>query len=71
MATLKEDQVILAVEDIDSEAGVINRRRYEQDEHSPLLAIGTGEENDFDGPFKPILLDSLPWYRRPAVRYRR
>jgi hypothetical protein len=66
MASAKEPQLVLAVEDIDSEGGVLNRRRYEEDdEQSPLLReTGSG---DFGDGFKSGLLDSLPWHKRPSV----
>jgi len=66
MAKLKESQLVLAVEDIDTAIGSTNRRRYEEDEESPLLRNELGREEGFDLS-DTLSLEQLPWYSRPSV----
>lgn len=67
MAKLKDSQLILSVEDINLGNEHINRRRYDEDEESPLLHENLGREGEFDCFLDPISLEWLPWYRRPSV----
>jgi len=69
MAKLKDSQLIIAVEDLDSDNGNINRRRYDEDEESPLLRNELGREAEFDCFLDPVSLERLPWYTRPSVCY--
>jgi hypothetical protein len=67
MSKGKEAQLALAVEDIDPEGGILNRRRYEEDsEQSPLLR-GSLDDEQFRVGASSGILDSLPWYKRPSV----
>jgi hypothetical protein len=63
---MQEDDVVLMIEEIDSEGGVINRRRLEEDEESPLLRTDESTHDDWEGPKSPGLTD-LPWYKKPSV----
>lgn len=67
MALLKESQLIVAVEDLDSGSGSINRRRYDGGEVSPLLRNHVTDEGEFDCFLDPVSLERLPWYTRPSV----
>lgn len=68
MAKLKDSQLVLAVEDLDSDSGSVNRRRYDEGEESPLLRNGFGNnEGEFDCFLDPVSLERLPWYTRPSV----
>jgi hypothetical protein len=67
MAKAKESELALAVEDVDSDGGIFNRRRHEEDnEQSPLLRSSHDDEQ-FRAGATSGLLDSLPWYKRPSV----
>jgi hypothetical protein len=67
MAKLKDSQLVLAVEDLDPGNGNINRRRYDEDEESPLLRSDLVRDGEFDCFLDPISLERLPWYTRPSV----
>ncbi|TLD36132.1 hypothetical protein E2P81_ATG03021 [Venturia nashicola] len=68
MTKLKDSQIVLAVEDIDSENGSINLRQYDEEDESPLLLNGLGSnEGDLDCFLDPVSLKRLPWYTRPSV----
>lgn len=68
MTTLKHPDIVLAVEDTDSDNGSINRRRWDGAEDSPLLHSGHGnDEGEFDPFLDPVSLERLPWYTRPSV----
>jgi hypothetical protein len=64
----REPQLVLAVEDVDSEGGILNRRRWEDDnEQSPLLR-DVLEDGDLGNGFKSSLSESVPWWKKPSVR---
>jgi hypothetical protein len=69
MAKLKDSQLVLAVGDLDSNNGNINRRRFDEDEESPLLSDELGREGEFDCFLDPVSLERLPWYSRPSVSH--
>jgi hypothetical protein len=70
MRAVVEDDTVLVVEELDSEAGVVNRRRWEEDEQAPLLQVEEPDFEDIDSA-KSTRFDDLPWYRRPSVCLRR
>jgi hypothetical protein len=59
MRPVDNDNVVLAVDDLDSEGAVLNRRRLLEDEQAPLLRQEQWETAED--------LDALPWYKRPSV----
>jgi hypothetical protein len=64
----KDQELLLAVEDIDSEGAVINRRRLEEEEEqSPLIGEDSITLDGDNASLKSIPFDQLPWYRRPSV----
>jgi hypothetical protein len=66
MTVLKKDQnLLLAVEDIDPDGGLLNRRRLEQDEQSPLLSDG----EDVQGALNLDAWENMPWHKRPSVQW--
>lgn len=64
----KDQELLLAVEDIDSEGAVFNRRRLEDEDQSPLIGDDSSLIDSDDTSLKSTPLDQLPWYRRPSVR---
>jgi hypothetical protein len=68
MARMKrEQQLMLAVEEIETDGAVINRRRLEEDEQSPLLSESS-EGPELDNGQKPGWTDNRPWHSKPSVR---
>ena len=62
---MKTDQeLLLPVEGIDADDGIINRRRF-QDEEQSLLSQDVVDDNVFP---EAVLLEELPWFKRPSVR---
>jgi len=65
MAKIGGYQPIVAIEDIDADSGILNRRRLEQDEQSPLLPPELPD--GYDPIAKDINPTLLPWYKRPSI----
>lgn len=62
-----DHELLLAVEDIDSEGAVINRRRLEEEEQSPLIGEDSTTLDGDSASIKSIFSGQLPWFRRPSV----
>jgi hypothetical protein len=68
MPSLAENDAVLVVEQLDSEGGVVNRRRLEDDEQEPLLNGGEGRSSfEAEDPPKSPSFEYLKWYQRPSV----
>ena len=68
MPGLAENDVVLGVEQLDSEGGIINRRRLEDDEQQPLLNDGEARSSfEAENPPKSPNFEDLKWYQRPSV----
>jgi hypothetical protein len=67
MRSMENDNVVLAVDDLDAEGAVLNRRRLLEDEQAPLLETQQ-EWATADGGY-PLSseFEALPWYKRPSV----
>jgi hypothetical protein len=64
----RDQQLVLAVEEIETDGPVVNRRRLEEDEQSPLLSE-SNETRGLEDEQKPEWADNRPWYIKPSVSW--
>jgi hypothetical protein len=59
------DTPLSAVEDLDSDSGLLDRRFVHEEEREPLLFLRDEEDRE-EAEQRDVR--SLPWHRRPSVR---
>jgi len=59
-----QEVLLLAIEDIYSENGVIDRRTLDEDEQLPLIDNESNQDNDY---LRSIPFDDLSYYKKPSV----
>jgi len=59
ISSVKADNLLVAIEDVDIDNGIVNRRRYDDSEESPLLGLNA-DESEFGWP-KISVPELLPW----------